>query len=110
MRSAVEISYLGHLQHDVYECMEKDQCIPTQSQAMRMRKLHAGNQLNRAKIIEILEERKPNQVPRIILHGERFWNIMPEHLHKQEYEEYIAEAIEHYNHSRLQQSLAKAGD
>lgn len=110
LRTAVELSYLGLHQRDVYEYIEEEQCFPTQSQALRMKKLLADNQLTKDKIREILSENKPNQVERIILHGDRFRKLLPDYLHKQEYEDYIAEAIEHYTQYIRQKNLEKAGD
>ena len=110
LRTAVELSYLGLRQKDVYECMQEYQCVPTQAQALRMKKLHADNALTYNEIEEILAEQKPNQEERIVLHGERFQKLMPEHLHKREYEDYIAEAISHYNSYIRKKNLARAGD
>lgn len=109
LTTAVELSYIGIRQKDVYKCMEEYQCIPTQAQALRMKKLYADNKLTKYSIEEILMENKPNQEERIILHGERFQKLMPSHLHKKEYEDYIAAAIDHYNRFIRETNLAKAG-
>ena len=109
LRTAVELSYLGIRQRDVYECIMQEQCFPTQSQAIRMKKLYQENKLTREEVEEILFEDKPNQQERIVLHGERFIKMMPSHLHRQEYEEYIAAAIEHYARYQREELRKKYG-
>ena len=109
LTTAVELSYLGTRQKDVYECMEEYQCIPTQAQALRMKKLYSEDKLSKEEVHKILSERKSNQIYRISLRGDRFRKLMPKHLHEKEYEDYIAEAIEYYNRYRMQKIMERIG-
>ena len=59
---AVELSYLtGQEQQDLLETMESEDCTPSLSQAVQLKKLSQSGKLNIDKIFEILREPKANQ-------------------------------------------------
>ena len=63
---AVELSYLtGQEQQDLLETMESEDCTPSLSQAVQMKKLSQSRELNVDKIFEILREPKANQQEKI---------------------------------------------
>ena len=63
---AVELSYLtGQEQQDLLETMESEDCTPSLSQAVLMKKLSQSGELNMDKIFEILREPKANQQEKI---------------------------------------------
>ena len=63
---AVELSYLtGQEQQDLLETMESEDCTPSLSQAIQMKKLSQSGDLNMDKIFEILRESKANQQEKI---------------------------------------------
>ena len=63
---AVELSYLtGQEQQDLLETMESEDCTPSLSQAVQMKKLSQSGELNMDKIFEILREPKANQQEKI---------------------------------------------
>jgi len=63
---AVELSYLTKLeQHDLLETMESEDCTPSLSQAIQLKKLSQTGELNIDKIFEILREPKANQQDKI---------------------------------------------
>ena len=63
---AVELSYLtGQEQQDLLETMESEDCTPSLSQAVQMKKLSQSRELNIDKIFEILREPKANQQEKI---------------------------------------------
>ena len=60
---AVEISYLTQEEQlDLLETIESEDCTPSLSQAIRMRKLSATGELSMDRIFEIMTEIKGNQV------------------------------------------------
>ena len=63
---AVELSYLTKQeQHDLLETMESEDCTPSLSQAIQLKKLSQAGKLNIDKIFEILREPKANQQDKI---------------------------------------------
>ena len=63
---AVELSYLTKQeQHDLLETMESEDCTPSLSQAIQLKKLSQAGELNIDKIFEILREQKANQQDKI---------------------------------------------
>ena len=63
---AVELSYLNKQeQRDLLETMESEDCTPSLSQAVQMKKLSQAGELNMDKIFEILREPKANQQEKI---------------------------------------------
>ena len=63
---AVELSYLTQQeQQDLLETMESEDCTPSLSQAIQMKKLSQSGELNMDRIFEILREPKANQQEKI---------------------------------------------
>ena len=63
---AVELSYLTRQeQHDLLETMESEDCTPSLSQAIQLKKLSQAGELNIDKIFDILREPKANQQDKI---------------------------------------------
>ena len=96
LRTAVELSYLEHRQKDVYDCIEKDEVIPTHAQAIRLRRLFENGDLTPRDIHAIMVENKPNQIERISLREDRFGKLIPKTLGKREREDYIEDALRYY--------------
>lgn len=93
---AVELSYLGIRQKDVYEIISREELTPSYSQALRMKKLCLEGNLNRDAVEAILLEEKPNQTERISLRADKFAHLFPKNLPSYRREEYMLEAMEHY--------------
>ena len=63
---AVELSYLTRQeQQDLLETMESEDCTPSLSQAIQLKKLSQSGELNMDKIFDILREPKANQQDKI---------------------------------------------
>ena len=63
---AVELSYLtGQEQQDLLETMESEDCTPSLSQAVQLKKLSQSGEVTVDKIFEILREPKANQQEKI---------------------------------------------
>ena len=94
---AVELSYLlPEEQKDLIETIESEDCTPSLSQAVRMRKLSADGMLTMDKIFEIMTEVKGNQVEVLKIPTDRVRRYFkPDTTYKQ-MEDYIVKALEHY--------------
>ncbi len=103
LRPAVELSYIGHKQHDVYDMIEQEQATPTHEQAKRMRRMFDEGKLTREAIEAIMMEPKSNQQERIVLRSSRFSRLFPPDLPVSKREDYIAAAMEFYGRHRERQ-------
>ena len=103
LRPAVELSYIGHKQHDVYEMIQQEQATPTHEQTRRMRKMFDEGKLTREAIEAIMMEPKSNQQERIVLRTERIRPLFPPDLPESKREDYIAAAMEYYARHRQRQ-------
>ncbi len=103
LRPAVELSYIGHKQHDVYEMIQQEQATPTHEQTRRMRKMFDEGKLTREAIEAIMMEPKSNQQERIVLRTERIRPLFPPDLPVSKREDYIAAAMEYYARHRQRQ-------
>ena len=66
---AVELSYLTKReQQDLLETMESEDCTPSLSQAIQLKKLSQAGELDMDKIFDILREPKANQIEKISFH------------------------------------------
>ena len=75
---AVELSYLNDIeQRDLLQAMELNDCTPSLSQAVRMKKLSEPGKLDDDKINEIMAEEKANQKERIKIPTERVRKYFP---------------------------------
>ena len=98
MRLAVEISYLDEdCQRDLVFAIDDNMCTPSHDQAIRMRRLFEQNLLNTELIYNIMEEDKPNQRDRLIIHNKNVISLIPEEIKPPEREAYVVEALKYYN-------------
>lgn len=102
---AVELSYLNDIeQRDLIEVIESEDCTPSLSQAVRMKKLSQKGKLNDDKILEIMSEEKANQKERIKIPIERVRKYFPKSYSNAQIEEAIIKLCEvHYRKKQHQQ-------
>lgn len=94
---AAALSCLPHkYQRLVLDKMEYEQCTPSHSQSLRMKRLNDDKGLTPEIINGIMEEEKPNQKEHIVLRDERTISLVPPDLPVSKQEEYIARALEFY--------------
>lgn len=95
---AVELSYLNDIeQQDLIEIIESEDCTPSLSQAVRMKRLSQQGLLTDDKILEIMSEEKPNQKERIKIPTERVRKYFPKNYSTSQIEEAIIKLCEtHY--------------
>ena len=77
---AVELSYLTRQeQRDLLETMESEDCTPSLSQAIRMKRLSQSGELDIDRIFDILREPKANQHEKISLDYAQLRRFFPKH-------------------------------
>lgn len=97
LTSAVELSYLlPEEQRDLMETIESEDCTPSLSQSVRMRKLSADGLLTMDKIFEIMTEVKGNQIEVLKIPTDRVRRYFKPNTTYKQMEDYIVKALEHY--------------
>ena len=92
---AVELSYLtGQEQQDLLETMESEDCTPSLSQAVQMKKLSQSGELNMDEIFEILREPKANQQEKISFRVEDLRKFFPKSYTPARIQERILKLLE----------------
>ena len=77
---AVELSYLNRQeQRDLLETMESEDCTPSLSQAIQMKRLSQSGELDIDRIFDILREPKANQHEKISLDYGQLRRFFPKH-------------------------------
>ena len=102
---AVELSYLNDIeQQDIIQTIESEDCTPSLSQAVRMKKLSQAGELDDDKIFEIMSEEKANQKERIKIPTERVRKFFPKNYTNSQIEDEIVRLCEaHYKRRQKQQ-------
>ncbi len=96
-RPAVEISYLSkEQQKSLFEIMDMEDCTPSLSQAIKMKKFSQGEKLNEEVILSILQEEKPNQKEQFKIPQERLKRFFPVGTPTAKIEETIIKALDMY--------------
>ena len=99
---AVELSYLNDIeQQDLIQTIEREDCTPSLSQAVRMKKLSQQGLLDDDKILEIMSEEKANQKERIKIPTEKLRKYFPKNYSTSQIEEAIIKMCE-ANYKRRQ--------
>ena len=92
---AVELSYLtGQEQQDLLETMESEDCTPSLSQAVQMKKLSQSGKLTMDKIFDILREPKANQQEKISFRVEDLRKFFPKSYSVARIQERILKLLE----------------
>lgn len=98
---AVELSYLTEQeQQDLLETMESEDCTPSLSQAVQMKKLSQSGELNMDKIFEILREPKANQQEKISFRVEDLRQFFPKSYSTVRIQETILKLLSDYQKKR----------
>lgn len=101
---AVELSYLNDIeQQDLIQAIESEDCTPSLSQAVRMKKLSQQGLLDDDKIFEIMSEEKANQKERIKIPTERLRKYFPKNYSTSQIEEVIIKMCEAQYHKKQRQ-------
>ena len=98
---AVELSYLTQQeQQGLLETMESEDCTPSLSQAIQMKKLSQSGELNMDRIFEILQEPKANQQEKISFRVEDLRKFFPKTYSVARIQETILKLISDYQRKR----------
>ena len=99
---AVELSSLTQQeQRDLLETMESEDCTPSLSQAVQMKKLSQSGELNIDKIFEILREPKANQQEKISFRVDDLRKFFPKSYSATRIQETILKLLSDYQRKRL---------
>ena len=98
---AVELSYLTRQeQHDLLETMESEDCTPSLSQAIQLKKLSQAGELNMDKIFDILREPKANQQDKISFRVDDLRKFFPKSYTAARIQETILKLLSDYQKKR----------
>ena len=101
---AVELSYLNDIeQEDLIQTIESEDCTPSLSQAVRMKKLSQQGLLDDDKILEIMSEEKANQKERIKIPTEKLRKYFPRDFSASQIEDAIIKMCEAQYRKKQQQ-------
>ena len=98
---AVELSYLNKQeQRDLLETMESEDCTPSLSQAIQMKKLSQSGELTMDRIFEILREPKANQQDKISFRVDDLRKYFPKSYSSAKIQETILKLLSDYQKKR----------
>ncbi len=107
---AVELSYLNQQeQRDLLETIESEDCTPSLSQAIRMRKLSEAGQLDMDGIFHIMSEVKGNQKEYIKLSSDKVGKYLNKLRTPQQKEDFILKALAFYARHLERQRSSRDG-
>lgn len=95
LRPAVELSYLTkEEQQQVFDAIEYTDAFPSHPQAIKMKKLSESGKLTIEEIDDILEQEKPNQIPKFKIPEDKVDQYIPkEYKSMEEKEDYIVHCV-----------------
>lgn len=100
----VELSYLTQLeQAELWDIMQSEDCTPSLSQAVRLKKLSRNAELTPEKILEIMSEEKANQKERVRIEVSQLRKYFPKGYTSHQMEEQILQMLE-TNYRKKQRS------
>lgn len=102
---AVELSYLTRLeQAELWDIMQSEDCTPSLSQAVRMKKLSQKAELSAEAIFDIMSEQKANQKERVCIEVSQLWKYFPRSYTAHQMKEKILQMLEE-NYKKKKRSL-----
>lgn len=91
----VELSYLTKLeQAELWDIVKSEDCTPSLSQSVRLKKLSQKGELNSERIFEIMSEEKANQKERVRIEVSQIRRYFPKGYTSQQMEEKILQMLE----------------
>ena len=102
---AVELSYLTKLeQQDLLETMESEDCTPSLSQAIQLKRLSQAGELDIDRIFDILREPKANQIDKISFRTEELRKFFPKSYSAARIQETILKLLVDYQKKRQREN------
>jgi len=94
---AVEISYLNKDEQSLLlDAMSMCDATPSHAQTIILKKLSQQGELTNDKIVDLMQQEKPNQVPKIKIREDKIRKIIPKNIRIENYEDYILKACDYY--------------
>ncbi|MBR3209622.1 MAG: ParB/RepB/Spo0J family partition protein [Bacilli bacterium] len=94
---AVELSYLKKKEQEVLlDTMNYCDATPSHAQAIILKKLSQNGELNDEKIVDLMEQEKPNQISKIKIREDKIQSVIPKNLRIDNYEDFVVKACEYY--------------
>lgn len=95
---AVALSFLKEdEQYMLCDCIDYLDVTPSLSQAQRLKKLSEEGKLEDGMIEDILDEEKPNQIPKIRFNESRIRKVLPKSIDNEHIEDFVIKSIEYYS-------------
>ena len=102
---AVELSYLTKQeQRDLLETMESEDCTPSLSQAIQMKRLSQAGELDIDRIFDLLREPKANQIDKISFRTEDLRKFFPKSYSAAKIQETILKLLVDYQKKRQREN------
>ena len=102
---AVELSYLTKLeQRDLLETMESEDCTPSLSQAIQLKRLSQAGELDIDRIFDLLREPKANQIDKISFRTEDLRKYFPKSYSAARIQETILKLLGDYQKKRQREN------
>ena len=107
-RPAVELSYLSRDEQKIlFDIIEYNDCTPSLSQAIQLKRLSNENKLTDEVMEALMEKEKPNQIEKYKVSAEKLKSLLPRNLNEKEREDYIVKAVTYYNNHIRKRSLER---
>ena len=98
---AVELSYLTlQEQAELWDIIRSEDCTPSLSQAVRLKKLSQSAQLSAEKIYDIMREEKANQKERLRFEVSSIRKYFPRNYTAAQMEQFILKMLDEQYHRR----------
>ena len=95
---AVEISYLSKSEQEILlEAMDYSDATPSHAQTIILKKLSQDGKLTNEIIVDMMNEEKPNQKPKIKINEDKLSSAIPKNVRVDNYEDFIFKAIDYYS-------------
>lgn len=95
--TAVDISYLPENEQDsLITIMDRDECVPSGSQAKRLKQFSQQGKLNNESLEAIMTEEKPIE-DKVVLRRKDYGKYVPQSYTPRQIEEYIIKALDYYD-------------
>ena len=79
------------------EAMDYSDSTPSHAQTIILKKLSQEGKLTDDKLLEIVEQEKPNQKPKVKISEEKLKSMMPKNIRVDSYEDFIFKAVDYYS-------------
>ena len=104
----VELSYLSQEeQAELWDIMSNEDKTPSYSQAVRLKILSQAGALSPEKIMDIMDEDKPNQKKCIKIDENRLRKYFPRHYTQEQIEDAVVKLVDHYYQKKRKQGMER---